>query len=98
MIFDFSKAPPLGTVLMVDAQAFDLVAVEDHARKDGSLGQLLIWAARCGECGRAYQATTTLKSTGVARRCRSHRKPGTRVPGTGRRVTARIYIDGEVQS
>lgn len=91
MIFDFSEAPPLGTVLMIDAQAFDLIAIEDHARQDGTLGQLLTWAARCGECGQPYHVISTLRSTGIARRCRSHRKPGTRVPGTGKRVSARVY-------
>jgi hypothetical protein len=72
----FSKPPAPGTVLIVDAQRYEVVRTESHRRKDGRMTTLIVWQSWCAETGHPFELTTPLTAKSINRRCPEHRSPG----------------------
>lgn len=92
-MIDFSSDPVIGTIVMLDDQAFTLVGTEAYTRKDGKETSLLVWQAQCAECGEEFLGKSPLVTSGLTRRCITHSKAGIPVSGKsgrGAKVTVRI--------
>jgi hypothetical protein len=88
---DFETAPAVGTVLRLDDQEYELVAVEPYRRKDGSPSNLLHWRSDCPVCGSPFDAASGLRCAGIARRCAAHRDARKPVKGKrGRKVVVTV--------
>ena len=83
----FNQVPPLGTVLMIGGQRYELVGTSPYRRHDGRETRLLHWESHCPECGSRFTATSGLKANAVNRRCSQHHRAG--VPVSGARRTWR---------
>jgi len=87
----FSKAPAIGTVVLLDRQVFELVELKPHTRKDGGTMELLVWQSGCASCGTEFVTSSPLRTNGLTRRCAECRKPGKPVRGKrGRRVAVKV--------
>lgn len=91
-------APALGTVVMLDDQAYQLTGVEPYTRKDGLQSNVLTWTAGCAECGESFKTKTGLKATWLHRRCEAHRQLGKPVTKRGSKVTVRIIEPSQEQA
>ncbi|EJU14950.1 hypothetical protein LH128_01202 [Sphingomonas sp. LH128] len=80
-MISFESEPPLGTVVMLDDQAFTLTALVPHTRRDGTATTLLRWRAPCAECGAEFECTSPMATSGLTRRCITHSKAGRPVSG-----------------
>lgn len=88
---DFAVPPDIGTLLMLDEQAYELREARPASRNDGSPTMLLDWETLCPACGVPFTVTTGLKTKSINRRCRACLKPCKPVKGRrGRKVRARI--------
>lgn len=81
----FTTDPPVGTVLMVEGQRYELVGINDHVRQDGQPTRVLLWQTHCPDCAAAFIATSPLKAKSINRRCPRHHKKGRPVAGSSRR-------------
>lgn len=86
----FLTTPPVGTILMLDAQRYELIGVEPYLRKDGGESRLLTWQAHCPDCGKPFEIKTGLKSKDLSRRCVDHRAGLRPVGKRGDRVVIRV--------
>lgn len=77
----FDREPDLGTIVMLDDQAYELVAAEDHRRKDGSPTTLLRWSTHCPVCGDHFEVMSGLSCKTFNRRCEAHRTAGKPIRG-----------------
>ncbi len=73
----------IGTVLKIDAQAFELAEIEPYTRKDGQASAILHWRSNCPTCGVEFTHSTGRTSAQFNRRCEEHRKAAK--PVTGKR-------------
>lgn len=90
-MIDFPTAPQIGTLLMLDNQAYELREARPASRNDGSPTMLLDWETQCPACGGPFTVTTGLKTKAINRRCRGCLKPHKPVTGKrGRKVQVRI--------
>ncbi len=99
MIALFATEPPLGTRLLLDEQAYELVATEPYTRKtDGKPTRLLLWETCCATdgCDVSFRATTGMAVSSLNRRCEGHRFTAVRakpVKGRrGRKVRVRVEL------
>lgn len=94
MKFEFHIPPAVGSTLSLDAQRYDLVAVEDYVRADGLPSKVLVWRSACPDCGASFEVKTGLKGKDLTRRCADHRAPMRRVSGTRKPVEVIIDLSG----
>ncbi|MBA4754572.1 MAG: hypothetical protein H2050_07060 [Sphingobium sp.] len=87
---DFLSSPPIGTVVALDGQEYEMISSAPHQRKDGTPTTLLTWATQCPDCGRPFQVTTGLVTKGLNRRCADHRQA--LKPVSGRRDLVRAKV------
>lgn len=85
MRVEFLTIPPVGTLMMLDDQAYRLTVVEPYTRRDGSPSRLLTWEASCAQCGTTFQVVTGMVATKIPRRCIDHRQPSVRVSSSVKR-------------
>lgn len=90
----FAGPPLIGTVLMLDSQAYELSDVVPHTRQDGTATSLLAWETSCAACGSSFRALTPAASiSGLSRRCQSCKKPGKPVKGRrGRKLRVEVIL------
>ena len=81
----FVVPPILGTLLMVDGQRFEVIALLDHCRRDGMPTVLIRWASHCAECGQPFTQTTSMTAKNPNRRCPKHHAPGLPVTAEGQK-------------
>ena len=81
----FVVPPILGTLLMVDGQRFEVIALVDHCRRDGMPTVLIRWASHCAECGQPFTQTTSMTAKNPNRRCPMHHAPGLPVTAEGQK-------------
>ena len=89
MTLQFPEPPPLGTVLLVGPQRYDLIGTEPYQRADGKGTTLLRWYTHCPDCKAPFTATSTLTVNALNRRCETHKSPGRRVTPRRRWVKGR---------
>lgn len=94
-MFEFLITPPVGTVMLLDAQPYRVVAIAPHTRRDGTPSNVITWEAHCAACGSVFVVTSGLKSGSIARRCMEHRNPVRPVGKRGARVTVKVIEPGE---
>lgn len=89
---DFASKPPIGTVIMLDDQGYELIEAEPYRRLDGAPSWLLRWSTSCPDCGTEFQQSSGLVSHAFNRRCTDCRKLKRRpVKGRrGRRLKIRV--------
>lgn len=87
---DFLSSPPIGTVVALDGQEYEMISSAPHQRKDGTPTTLLTWTTQCPDCGRRFQVTTGLVTKGLNRRCADHRQA--LKPVSGRRDLVRAKV------
>ncbi len=87
----FRQAPALGTVLMVDAQRYVVVATRPHHRKDDTPTMLITWRSHCADCGQPFEVTTGLAAKAINRRCPAHHAPGRAVTAAARQRARRMF-------
>jgi hypothetical protein len=89
MIALFATEPPLGTRILLDDQAYELVDVQPYTRKsDGRPTRLLTWETCCPTtgCDTSFRVHTGLTVSALSRRCEDHRFTAVRFkPVKGRR-------------
>jgi hypothetical protein len=92
----FAEEPPIGTRIMLDDQAYELVGSEPYTRKtDGAASRLLTWETTCPVegCLASFRAQSGLSITWLRRRCDQHANALTLVQGRrGRRVRVRVEL------
>jgi hypothetical protein len=93
--FHFLTTPPVGTVMMLDAQRYELEATEPYQRKDGGSTKLLHWSTHCPDCAEPFKVTTGLKGKDLARRCGECRGARQPVGKRGARIKVTIIEPGE---
>ena len=76
MALQFPEPPPLGTILLVGPQRYDLISMEPYQRKDGKDSTLLYWHTHCPDCNAPFIATSSLTVRDLNRRCETHKSPG----------------------
>ncbi len=86
----FSQTPPVGLVLSLDGQEYEMISSAPHQRKDGTPTTLLTWTTQCPDCGRRFQVTTGLVTKGLNRRCADHRQALKPVSGKRRLVKPKV--------
>lgn len=92
-MIEFEGIPEIGTVVILDDQEFELVSIVPHQKADGSMTDLLLWASLCATCGQSYETKTTVRTSGISRRCSIHSKPGKPVKGKrGRKVKIQVIL------
>jgi len=92
-MIDFALPPPVGTVLMLDQQAYELREARPASRNDGTSTMLLDWETSCPDCGTAFVVTTGLKTKSINRRCSACKRPDRPVKGRrGRRGKVKVRI------
>lgn len=79
MKIGFAEIPPIGLAVAINGQRFDLMAVEDYTRLDGTPTNLLVWNSDCAECGAPFITKSGSKSLPGVRRCKPHAQPGRKV-------------------
>lgn len=89
----FGVAPPLGTVVRLDDQAYRLSSVAPYTRIDGSQSKLLTWTSACPECSEDFDQVTGLVVYSFNRRCRRCHHPLKPVGGKRRWEKARVSIE-----
>jgi len=90
-MIEFSTAPEVGSLLLIDSQEYELREVLDHVRKDGSGSSILVWESSCPACGSGFEVTTGLVAKGVNRRCGGCAKAGKPVKGKrGRKLKVEV--------
>ena len=99
MMAVFAVEPPLGTRILLDDQAYELVEAEPYTRKtDGRPSRLLVWETSCAAdgCGASFRTKTGMTVTSLNRRCEGHRFTALRskpVNGRrGRKVRVRVEL------
>lgn len=81
----------IGTVVLLDEQAYELVGTEPHTRLDGGQTELLVWNSTCASCGDPLVCRTPGMTTWFSRRCSDCKRPGKPVTGRrGRKVNVTI--------
>lgn len=92
----FAAEPAVGTTILLDEQAYELIAAEPYTRKtDGKVSRLLTWQTVCpvDGCDAAFQVQSGLSITSLRRRCEQHAEARTLVKGRrGRRVQVRVEL------
>jgi hypothetical protein len=68
----FDALPAIGTVLMLDKQAYELTDTRPYQRADGNMTTLLVWRSICPKCGDEFEATSTMRGSPPRRRCHAH--------------------------
>lgn len=71
----------IGDRVMNGGQTFRMVGIRPHVRRDGTETELLVFSARCAECGVEFDFTATAASASkgwFSRRCQEHKRPGVR--------------------
>lgn len=94
-MISFEVAPAVGTKVLLDDQAFVLVATEPHTRRDGTQTLLLSWRAPCATCGEDFDCKSPMKTSGLTRRCIAHSKAGKPVSGKIRKKVIVQIIEPE---
>lgn len=94
---DFRSTPPIGTILRLDEQVYELEHVEPYARATGQSSSLLIWRTGCPRCGQSFTVTTGLRARAVNRRCEACRLRA-RAPVSGRSRRAEVVVSVEFPS
>lgn len=90
-MIDFALPPPVGTVLMLDQQAYELREARPASRNDGTSTMLLDWETECPDCRCSFIVTTGLKTKSVNRRCQGCKAPNRPVKGRrGRKVQVAV--------
>lgn len=76
----------MGTIREYMGQRYWVADTFMHARKNGSLAVVLVWASHCAECGEEFRCSTpaAAKKWQPNRRCQKHKRPGCRVKGSGK--------------
>ena len=83
----FGTEPPVGLVLVIDDQRYEIVGAIDHVRLDGSPTRLAVWRSTCFECGETFECKCPALMLPETRRCREHKMPGRRIdPERKRRI------------
>ena len=82
---------PIGAVLTLDQQQFELAKIEPYWRTDGALSAILHWRTECPQCGCEFTHKTGRGTAQFNRRCEEHRKAAKPVKGRrGRKVKVAI--------
>lgn len=93
-IADWAVPPAEGTVILLEGQRYDLVAVEPKCRKGGDRTVILTWLTACPECGARFGVRTGRRIRDLTRRCIDHRSLKPLSPGGAqfgrRRLDVRI--------
>jgi hypothetical protein len=91
-IVTFADEPPLGVIVRLDDQIFELVAAEPYTRKtDGAASWLITWESACPKCGEPFRCTSGRVVTTMTRRCGLHRMGSKPVKGKrGRKVRVQV--------
>lgn len=90
-MIDFAAPPPVGTVLKLGDQVYELRDCKPYVRLDGERTTLLVWESCCPTCGDGFEAVTGLKARSVNRRCAGCHKAGKPVKGKrGRKVRVEV--------
>lgn len=81
-----------GDVFFHRGQRYEVVRLEPHRRRDGSLSELVVFTSRCADCGAVFEAKSPNKLVLYPnRRCKRHAKP--MVPAGGPRNPRRKRKD-----
>lgn len=73
----FPSPPEIGTRFALGGQEYIFSGHEPYQRSDGTDSSLLIWDTFCADCSEPFAIRTPLGfTTGQARRCKEHRRPG----------------------
>ncbi len=92
-MIEFTRLPDIGTVVILDDQEFELQRIVPPQKADGSMTELLLWESLCATCGQPYETKTTVRTSGISRRCALHSKPGKPVKGKrGRKVKIQVIL------
>lgn len=85
----FVSEPPVGLVITVNEQRYEVVGGLDHVRLDGEETRLTIWRSSCAECGAPFEFRAPATAPPQNRRCDDHKRPGVKVdPERRRRIAA----------
>ena len=92
-MIEFATAPPIGTIVRLDDQAYELRGTKPHTRQDGSASMLLDWETQCPKCGAPFELTTGLKAQHLRRLCGACKDGAKLVKGRrGRKVKVSIEL------
>lgn len=84
-----------GDVFFHRGQRYEVVGVEPHRRRDGTLCELVVYSSRCADCGAGFEARSPNKVVLYPnRRCKRHAKP--MVPAGGPRNPLRKRKDARL--
>jgi hypothetical protein len=95
MITIFETEPPLGSRILLDDQAYELVGSEPYRRKsDGVMSRVLTWETLCpvDGCGASFRVQTGLSIKSLCRRCVEHKDPTSAVGRPGCKVVVRVEL------
>lgn len=70
----FAGPLPVGMALEVRGQIYRIVAHRAVDRQDGQLATIHVWQSHCGDCGAAFDQTTTIQGFPDLKRCTLHRR------------------------
>lgn len=62
---------PIGTILLLDDQRYDMVRYQPFECADGRIVQQMVWASTCPKCGDAFEAVSPGLGKMPRRRCDS---------------------------
>jgi hypothetical protein len=86
---NFQKTPPLGTVVMLQGQRYELVNTELYWRIDGQPTVLLHWQSHFPDCAAAFVVVTGLRQRYLNRRCPKYHRKGAPVTASRKVVVRR---------
>lgn len=92
LIAAWDEPPAEGTVIFLDGQRYDLVAIEPRPRKCGGRTAILTWTTHCPTCGCKFALRTGIRIPELTRRCLDHRGPRPLSSGAGQFGRPRLQV------
>lgn len=90
-MIEFIAPPPLGSVMHLDDQEYELIEVQPYDRIDGTASNLLVWSTICPTCKSEFKVKSGLRAKAINRRCSDCAKVGKPVKGRrGRKVRVTV--------
>lgn len=78
LVVNFAAAPPIGSLVWIGRQRYELTETKPHERRDGVMTTLLGWTSECARCASPFVVFTPIKSSSLNRRCQRCKRPGSR--------------------
>ncbi len=69
----------IGETIRSRGQAYRLIEIVPHTRRDGAQTELRVWVSHCADCGAEFVTKSPASQKPEGRRCDLHKSPGRKV-------------------